>query len=61
MIEYSVYNDSDHHDLFIKFLKIKHPVFKGAEFKNAYDFVVNCHELLYKMDIVERFGVEFVT
>ena len=52
---------SDQHELFIKFLKLKHPVFKGAEFEDAYDFLVDCHELLHKMDIVERFGVEFVT
>ena len=52
---------SDQHELFIKFLKLKPPVFKGAESEDAYDFLVYCHELLHKMDIVERFGVEFVT
>ena len=52
---------SDQHELFTKFLKLKPPVFKGAEFEGAYDFLVDCHELLHKMDIVERFGVEFVT
>ena len=51
----------DQHELFIKFLKLKPPVFKGAESEDAYDFLVDCHELLHKMDIVERFGVEFVT
>ena len=51
----------DRHELFIKFLKLKPPVFKGAESEDAYDFLVVCHELLRKMDIVERFGVEFVT
>ena len=52
---------SDQHELFTKYLKFKPLVFKGAESEEAYDFLVDCHELLYKMDIVERFGVEFVT
>ena len=52
---------SDQHELFTKFLKLKPPVFKGAESEDAYDFLVYCHELLHKMGIVERFGVEFVT
>ena len=51
----------DQHDLFIKFLKLKPPVFKGVEFEDAYDFLIDCHELLHKMGIVGRFGVEFVT
>ena len=52
---------SDQHELFSKFLKLKPPVFKGAESEDAYDFLVDCHELLHKMGIVERFGVDFVT
>ena len=44
---------SDQHELFIKFLKLKPPVFKGFEYGDAYDFLVDCHELLHKMDIVE--------
>ena len=49
------------HELFSKFLKLKPPVFKGAESEDDYDFLVDCHELLHKMGIVEQFGVEFVT
>ena len=52
---------NDQHELFSKFLKLKPPVFKGAESEDAYDFLVDCHELLHKMGIVERFGIEFVT
>ena len=44
---------SDQHELFSKFLKLKPPVVKGAESEDAYDFLVDFHELLHKMDIVE--------
>ena len=52
---------NDQHELFSKFLKLKPQVFKGTESEDAYDFLVDCHELLHKMGIVERFGVQFVT
>ena len=51
----------DQYELFIKFLKLKPPVFKDVESEDAYHFLVDCHELLHKMYIVERFGVKFVT
>ena len=44
---------SDQHELFNKFLKLKPPVFKGAESEDAYDFLVDYHDLLHKMVIVE--------
>ena len=43
---------SDQHELFSKFLKLKPPVFKGAESEDACDFLVACHELLHNMGIV---------
>ena len=49
------------HELFMKFINLKPPVFMGAEFEDAYDFLVGCHHLLHKMDIVERFSIEFMT
>ena len=52
---------SDQHELFSKFLKLKPLVFKGGVSEDAYDFLVDCHDLLNKMDIVESFSVEFVT
>ena len=44
---------SNQHELFTKFIKLKPPVFKGAESEDAYDFLVHWHEMLHKMDIVE--------
>ena len=44
---------SDQHELFSKFLKLKPQVFKGAEFEDGYDFLVDCDELLHNMGIVE--------
>ena len=32
---------SDQHELFSKFLKLKPPVFKGADSEDAYDFMVD--------------------
>ena len=43
----------DQNDLFITFLKLKPPIFKGAESEDDYDFLVDCYEMLHKIDIVE--------
>ena len=51
---------SDQHELFSKFLKLKPLVLKCAEYEDAHEFLVDFHELLQKMGIVERFGVVFV-
>ncbi|WMV13935.1 hypothetical protein MTR67_007320 [Solanum verrucosum] len=52
---------SDQHDYFIKFLKLKPPFFTGTEYEDAYYFLIDCHELFHKMNIVERLGVDFIT
>ena len=44
---------SGQHEHFTKFLKLKPPVFNGAESEDAYDLLVDCHELLHKMGKVE--------
>ena len=51
---------SDQHELFSKFLKLKPPVFKGAESEDAYDFLVDCHELLHNMVIYRGFTVQLI-
>ncbi|KAH0769465.1 hypothetical protein KY290_013446 [Solanum tuberosum] len=40
----------DKHEVFIVFLRLKPSFFVGTESKDAYDFLVDCHELLHKMD-----------
>lgn len=43
---------SDQHDLYTKFLNLKPLVSKVTEFEDAYDFLVDCHNFLYIIDIV---------
>lgn len=51
---------SDQHDLFCRFLKMKPLVFRGIETEDGYKFLMDCHDRLHKMDITERYGVEFI-
>lgn len=37
---------------------MKPHIFYGTEFENAYKFIINYHERLYKMGVVERYKVE---
>lgn len=39
----------------------KTPFFLGFESKDALEFIVDCHERLHKMGVMEQHGVEFVT
>lgn len=51
----------DNHELFSKIFKMNLSVFHSTESKDAYDFIIDCHERLYKMDVVEMYYVELVT
>ena len=46
---------------FIMFIKLKPFFFMGIDFEDTYAFIVDCFELLHKMNIVDCLGVEFVT
>uniref|UniRef100_M1DEV7 Uncharacterized protein n=1 Tax=Solanum tuberosum TaxID=4113 RepID=M1DEV7_SOLTU len=41
---------SDKYEVFIMFLRLKPSVFLGTESEDSYDFLVDFHELLHKMD-----------
>lgn len=47
--------------LFYKFMKIKPLVFKGIEFEDEIECLIDCYEYLYKMGIVERHGMDLVS
>lgn len=41
-------------------MKMKPPVFQGIESDNAFNFLFDCHECLYKMGIAEIYFVELI-
>lgn len=49
------------HELLTKFLKIKSPSIQGTESKDAFEFIIDCYKWLYKMGIIQKHGVEYVT
>lgn len=51
----------DENELFCRFIKMKPPISHGIESENAYKFIIDYHERLHKMGVVERYGVELVT
>lgn len=51
----------DGHDLFYKFLKIKYTMFHVHVLEDEYEFIIDFHEWFHKMDMVEKYGVEFIT
>lgn len=50
----------DEHDMSYKVSKIKPPIFHGIESKDVYEFIIDFHEWLHKMGVVDRYGVELV-
>ncbi|KAF3657744.1 putative pre-mRNA-processing factor 6-like [Capsicum annuum] len=49
------------HDLFFKFIKMKPLIFHSTKFEDAYKLIIDCHEKLHNMGVVERYGMELVT
>lgn len=51
----------DEHDLFYKFIKMNPSILYVIESEDAYEYIINCHERLYRMGVVEWYGVELIT
>lgn len=48
------------HELLWPFLKIKPPIFVGAEIKDSFKFIMDRYERFPKMDIKEKHGVKCI-
>ena len=51
---------SDQYDFFIKFIRLKPSFFMVIDSEDIfYDFIVDCFELLHKINKMERLSAEF--
>lgn len=48
-------------DMFWRFTKMKPLILYDVESIDAYEFINDYHERLHKMEVVEKYGVGFVT
>lgn len=49
------------HEMMTKFLNFKPRVFRSFKSENAYEFILDFYERLYKLGTIHQYGVEFVT
>lgn len=40
---------------------MKPPIFQGTEYEDFFEFIVACYERLHKMNIMQKYGFEFVS
>lgn len=50
---------NDEHGIFCKFIKMKPLIFQGIESEDDFELLIDGFEWLHKMDIIEKYGVEF--
>lgn len=53
--------NSTEHDLLIKSLKIKPPIFHGTDTEDVFESISDYYERLHKMSIMQQHVIEFVT